>query len=90
MLKMEDRTEKKLLSILGIVPPLKKILASKEPLEKKRKKIRDLLNTMLIDTYDDNPDLPSLTWMLRRDSILVFRHIISRRSEEVSGVSFLG
>jgi lysine 2,3-aminomutase len=87
---MEIKAKKKLLNILDSIPPFKKIMASKEPLEKKRKKIRDLLNTMLIDTYDDNPDLPSLTWVLRRDSILVFRHITSRRSDKVAGFSFLG
>jgi lysine 2,3-aminomutase len=87
---MEEKANKKLLTILGIVPPLKKILVSKVSLEEKRTTIRNLLNTMLIDTYDDNPDLPSLTWVLRRDSILVFRHITSRRSEKIAGFSFLG
>jgi len=87
---MVEKANKRLLTILGIVPPLKKILVSKDPIEKKRTKIRDLLNTMLIDTYDDNPDLPSLTWVLRRDAILVFRHITSRRSEKIAGFSFLG
>lgn len=87
---MVEKANKRLLTILGIVPPLKKILFSEDSLEKKRTKIRDLLNTMLIDTYDDNPDLPSLTWVLRRDAILVFRHITSRRSEKIAGFSFLG
>jgi lysine 2,3-aminomutase len=87
---MEEKAKKRLLTILGIVPPLKKIMVSKDPLEKKRTKIRDLLNTMLINTYDDNPDLPSLAWMLSRDAILVFLNITSRRSEKVSGFSFFG
>jgi len=87
---MEEKAKKRLLTILGIVPPFKKIMVSKDPLEKKRTKIRDLLNTMLINTYDDNPDLPSLAWMLSRDAILVFLNITSRRSEKVSGFSFFG
>jgi lysine 2,3-aminomutase len=87
---MDKKAKKRLLNILGSIPPLKKIMLSMEPLEKKRKKIRDMLNTMLIKTYDDNPDLPSLSWVLTRDAILVFRNIISRRSEKLAGYSFLG
>lgn len=87
---MDKKAKKRLLSILGSIPALKKILVSTDPLEKKRKKLRELLNTMLINTYDDNPDLPSLSWMLSRDAILVFRNITSRRSEKVAGFSFLG
>ncbi len=86
---MEEKARKRLLTILEPIPPLKKILVSKDPLEKKRKKIRSLLNAMLINTYDDNPDLPSLAWMLTRDAILVFRNIISRRSAKVAGFNFL-
>jgi len=87
---MDKKAKKRLLNILEMVPPLKKIVVSDNSFEKKREKIRDLLNTMLINTYDDNPDLPSLAWMLSRDAILVFRNITSRRSEKVSGFSFLG
>ncbi|UCE39787.1 MAG: KamA family radical SAM protein [Candidatus Aminicenantes bacterium] len=87
---MEKKAKKRLLNILESIPPLKDIMLSTDPLEKKRHDIRELLNSMLINTYDDNPDLPSLTWMLSRDAILVFRNIISRRSEKVAGFSFLG
>lgn len=87
---MEKKARKRLLNILESIPPLKEIMVSSGPLEKKREKIRDLLNTMLINTYDDNPDLPSLAWMLSRDAIQVFRNITSRRSAKVAGFSFLG
>ena len=87
---MEEKSYKRLLKILGTLPPLKKIMLSTDPLEKKRWRVRELLNTMLINTYDDNPELPSLSWVLARDAILVFRNIISRRSEKISGFSFLG
>jgi lysine 2,3-aminomutase len=87
---MKEKAQKRLLTILGSIPPLKKIMVSDDPLEKKRKKIINLLNTMLINTYDDNPDLPSLAWMVTRDAILVFRNITSRRSAKVAGFSFLG
>ena len=87
---MKEKAKKRLLSILEMVPSLKKIIVSDDSLEKKRKKIRNLLNAMLINTYDDNPDLPSLAWLLSRYAILVFRNITSRRSEKVAGFSLLG
>ena len=87
---MEEKAKKRLLNILDSIPPLKKIMVSTVPLEKKRKKIRELLNIMLIKTYDDNPNLPSLAWLLTRDAIVVFRNLISRRSEKIAGFNFLG
>jgi lysine 2,3-aminomutase len=91
---MEDtakkvKVKKRLLKSLDEVPPLKRILASKDTFEKKRKKIRALLTEMLIDSFEVNPDDPSLKWILRRDAILVFRNIISRRSAVLAGFSFL-
>jgi lysine 2,3-aminomutase len=86
---MKKKDKEKLLNLLDTVPPLKKIMVSDDSLQIKRKKLRNLLNTMLINTYDDNPDLPPLAWMLSRDAILVFRNITSRRSAKVAGFSFL-
>lgn len=87
---MEERMRKRLLKILDTVPPLKRIMTSKDHLEKKRMRIRELLTTLLIETYADDPTFPSLKWVLTRDSIIVFRNIISKRSEKLSGFSFLG
>jgi lysine 2,3-aminomutase len=87
---MDKQVKKRILNILGCVPRLKNIMVSNDPLEKKRRRIRELLNTMLIKTYDDHPNLPSLSWVLSRDAILVFRNIISHRSEKIAGHSFLG
>lgn len=87
---MYKKVKERLLNILGIVPPLKEIMVSTDPLETKRRQIRNLLNTLLIKTFDDNPELPPLSWVLKRDSILVFRNIISRRNEKLAGHSFLG
>jgi lysine 2,3-aminomutase len=87
---MEKRARERVLTILGIIPSLKNIMTSTDPIEKKRRRIREFLNTLLIKTYDDNPNLPSLSWVLSRDAILVFRNIISRRSEKIAGYSFLG
>ncbi len=87
---MQERIKKRVLKTLEPIPQLKKIMASKDPLEKKRSKIRALLNSLLIKTFDDNPTLPSLKWVLTRDAILVFRNIISKRSEKLAQFSFLG
>lgn len=87
---MEDRIKKRLLKSLEMVPAFKQIMISEDPLEEKRTKIKELLNQMLIDTYEDRPNLPSLKWVLTRDAISVFLEIISIRNEQLSGFSFLG
>ncbi|MGD9346012.1 MAG: KamA family radical SAM protein [Candidatus Aminicenantes bacterium] len=86
---MTDGIKKRLLKSLDAVPPLKRIMLTKDSFEEKRKKIRFLLTEMLIDSFEENPDDPSLKWILRRDALLVFRKIISRRSAVLSGFSFL-
>jgi lysine 2,3-aminomutase len=87
---MEERLKNRALKALEPLPELKRILISKVPLEKKRTKIRELLNSLLIKTFDDHPTLPSLKWVMSRDAILVFRNIVSKRSEKLAQFSFLG
>jgi lysine 2,3-aminomutase len=86
---MGGKMTKRLIKTLNTIPSLKEIMVSKDPIEEKRKSIRELLTKMLVDTYDENPEMPSLKWVLSRDSILVFENIISRRSEELAGFSLL-
>jgi len=86
---MEVRLKKKLLRILDQIPPLKDIMASDNHLEEKRKRIRKFLAKRLISTFEDTPEIPSLKWVLTRDSIGVFGRIISNRSEALSNFSFL-
>ena len=86
---MNDQNQKRLLKILGTVPPLKDILVSKASFEAKRISLRRLLAKMLIATFDDDPNLPTLQWVLTRDAIIAFRNIISRRSASLAGFSFL-
>ena len=40
-------------------------------------------------TFDDNPKIPPLEWVLARDSINVCRQILSKRSERLAGFSLL-
>jgi len=86
---MADRVKKRLLSILDELPDLKTILVSKDSFENKRIKIRRLLAKKLIETFDDDPHLPSLKWVVSRDATIVFRNIISRRSAVLAKFSFL-
>lgn len=86
---MEDRIKAKLLRIFNTLPPLKAIMVSPLSTEETRAEVREYLNQRLIATYSDDPALPSLKWILARDAILVFRNIISRRSEKLAGFSFL-
>jgi len=86
---MDKRVREKLLKIFDDVPVLKEILLSKEDIENKRKKIADQLNKMLIATFDDDPLIPPLKWILKMEAIRVFRKILSYRSEKLAGYSFL-
>ncbi|MDY7031033.1 MAG: KamA family radical SAM protein, partial [Thermodesulfobacteriota bacterium] len=85
----KERIQKRLSRILDIAPDLKEILILSDPIEIKRQKIKDFLSDMLMATFDDNPTIPPLEWVLTRDAIRVFRNIVSSRSERLSGYSFL-
>lgn len=82
---MEEKIKQRLLRILAISPPLEGILLSRRDLEEKRAKMRDVLDKMLIAAFED--DVPSLQWILARDTIRVFRKILSPRSEQLAGFS---
>jgi len=86
---MDKHVRERLLKIFDGIPAIKEILISKEDIENKRKKIVDQLNTMLIATFDDDPLIPPLKWDLRMEAIRVFRKILSRRDEKLTGYSFL-
>ncbi|MCD4788269.1 MAG: KamA family radical SAM protein, partial [Desulfobacterales bacterium] len=55
----------------------------------KRKKINKFLADMLMATFDDDPAIPPLEWILTRDAIRVFRNILSTRNESLAGFSLL-
>ena len=79
----------KLFRILDITPRLKEIMLSPSLIDVKRKKIRDFLDDMRAAIFYDNPEIQSLEWILARDSIRVLTSILSTRSEELAGHSFL-
>lgn len=87
---MEQKAKARILKILETIPELKEILVGDASLESKRYKIRKLLSIKFMDSFEDDPELPSLKWVLIRDCIVVCRNLISKRSEDLSQFSFLG
>ncbi len=85
----KERVKRKLEKILNIVPELKTILLSTDSLDTKRAKTRDYLSQMVVNTFEDNPKIPPLEWVLTRDAINVCRRILSERSERLAGFSLL-
>jgi len=85
----KEKTKKKLLKILDIAPELKEILLSESTLDEKRQKIRYFLADILYATFEDNPTIPHLEWILTRSAVNVFKNIISERSERLADFSFL-
>lgn len=79
----------RLMDVIDQNPQLKEILVSEAPLETKRKNVRNLLSEMLIATFDDDPAIPPLEWILTRNAINMFRTIVSKRSERLAGFSLL-
>jgi lysine 2,3-aminomutase len=75
--------------ILSNAPVLKEIIFSSDPIDIKRKKINKFLTDMLMATFDDDPAIPPLEWILTRDAIRVFRNILSTRNESLTGFSLL-
>ena len=73
---MDKHVRERLLKIFDDIPKIKEILISKEDIENKRKKIREQLNIMLIATFDDDPSIPPLKWVLKMEAIRVFRKIL--------------
>ncbi len=83
----KTRIRNKLLRILEVAPHLKEAFLSSSSVDVQREKIRDFLSSLIVTTYDD--ETPPLEWILVRDSIRVFRTIISLRSEKLVGYSFV-
>ncbi|MFZ7110131.1 MAG: KamA family radical SAM protein [Desulfatiglandales bacterium] len=84
---MKIRT--RLLKLLDLAPSLKEILLSSETLEKKRGDIRHFLANMSHLSFEDDPSIPPLEWILSRDAVNVFGNILSTRNERLAGYSLL-
>ena len=84
-----SKIQQRLTRIFNISPPLKRILFSNDPLEIKKERFRQFISGQLLATFDNDPSIPPLEWVLTRDAIQAFRTILSNRSEELAGYSFL-
>lgn len=72
-----------------MAPSLKEIILADDSLNVKRHRFRRVLSDQLLATFDDDPSIPPLEWVLTRDAIRVFRMMLSSRSEKLAGYSFL-
>jgi len=85
-----QQIENRLSTILSMVPEIRTVLMADGAIEEKRKGIHNWLWRQLAETYEHNPDIPPLEYILRRDAIDVLRKIISQRSESLAGFSLIG
>ena len=88
-MQTHQQIAQRLLSILGLAPKLREILLSDDDIEEKRSRIKTWLSDVLAETYEINPKIPPLRYILVRDAIDVFRKIVSLRSETLAGFSLL-
>lgn len=87
---INEKIKQRTLKILEIAPELKALFLSDTSVEVKRDDIRTFLSKMLIATFEDNPTIPPLEWVLTRSAITVFRNILSKRNERLAGFSLVG
>jgi len=85
----KGRILQRLQNILSIAPPIKIIFMSKHTVDQKRKKIRDFLTKLFIDTFGADPNIPPMAYVLNRDAITTFRKILMKKNEKLSGFSFI-
>ena len=77
------------MNILGMAPVLKEIFLSGQAIDDKKEAIRTWLSQQLSDTFEANPDIPPLEYILRREAISVLRKILAQRNENLAGYSLI-
>jgi lysine 2,3-aminomutase len=85
-----ERDRQRLIQVLAAAPELRDILLTDKSLEEKRRGTRAFLSRLLTVSFEDNPKIPSLEWVLGRDAIVTLRGMLSVRSEGLAGFSLLG
>ena len=86
----KEKIRKRLLKALEISPQVKDVLVSPDSLETKRTRIKRVLDDMLSLSFDKDPSMAPLEWVLARDAISVLQNILSVRNETLAGFSCLG
>lgn len=85
----QEKFRKRTLRILDPVRELLDILLSGADLKVTRKRIRAALISILVNIYEETPDLPALEWVLIHDAVEAWNNLCSRRNESLAGFSFL-
>ena len=84
-----QRYRERLAGVLDIVPELRAIFLADNTVYVKRKKARSFLSQLLTATFEGNPKIAPLEWIITRDAISVLRRILSARSERLAGFSLV-
>ena len=84
-----QKLSSRLSSIFEMAPELKAMLSAEETLDLKRSRIRNWLSQLLANTYESNPEIPPLEYILKRDAINVFQNLLAQRNENLAGFSVL-
>lgn len=84
-----EQAKTRVRKILEIIPPMRDILLAETGREEKRRRLRYLLSDILIKTFEDDPAIPPLEWIMTRNAVNVFRGILSSRNERLAGFSLL-
>lgn len=79
----------RLRQILAIDSTISEIFSSPIALEEKRLRLRQHLTDTLASMVDGKEQIPSLEWVICRDANEVLRNILTERSEELAGFSFI-
>ena len=87
--KKREKYQRRTLRIFEPMPAIAAILLSKDDLNTKRNRIRSTLSDILVKSYDEAPELPSLEWVLTHDAIEAWHNLCSRRNESLAKFSFL-
>ena len=88
-MNIKRTTQTRLSKILSLAPEFQTILLSDMNLDRKRIELRNWLSLKLFETYEENPDIHPLEYLLMRDAINVLRKILSYRNEKLCGYGFL-
>lgn len=84
----QEEYRRRTLRRLDQVPQIRDIFLSGDDLKTKRSKVRQALSAILVHSYEETPDLPSLEWVLTHDAVEAWRHLCSRRNASLAQFSF--
>lgn len=83
------KQREKLIRILSNSPELRDIFLSRAAIDEKRNQIRQFLGDRLVSSFEDNPGLPSLEWVLMHDAVKVWKNLCSIRNEKLADFSLV-